>query len=161
MGARHHRALPASPNRFVRRLHHSHLAPSFILATLLACRTTHPIVPGDGCRPKREEASALYDFALAHATAPAGSRAAILRDSLGLAAVPASEVRWVTDPATCQRAARALGSALREGDGIPRQVWVVAAGDRYLVYDPTVTSGHHDMGAVFDRQWRFRAFFFG
>ena len=69
--------------------------------------------------------------------------------STGLVRVPVSQVAYVTDPTTCERAANAYSAALSLPDST-RQVHAVKAGIRFLVIDPSLNEGGYRSGVTFD-----------
>lgn len=77
------------------------------------------------------------------------------RAQLGIPNVPASQVTIVTTNATCTSAGQAVSREL----GVPhpangRSVSVIKVGNAYVVRDPAVTAGHHDINFVFNSNFQ-------
>ena len=63
--------------------------------------------------------------------------------------VKAREIRPVTDPVVCERAALAYGRAVRRDDP-SRRVHIVRVGDRYVVMDPAFIPDDYHRAVTFD-----------
>lgn len=59
------------------------------------------------------------------------------------------DVRPVTDPAVCRRAAVAYGKAVRQEDPA-RKVHILRVGNRYIVMDPDYVVDNHHRAVTFD-----------
>ena len=59
------------------------------------------------------------------------------------------DVRPVTDPAVCHRAAVAYGKVIREDDP-GRKVHILRVGNRYIVMDPDYVVDNHHRAVTFD-----------
>lgn len=63
--------------------------------------------------------------------------------------VKAREIKPVTDPVVCERAALAYGHAVRQ-DNPARRVHIVRVGDRYVVVDPAFIPDDYHRAVTFD-----------
>ena len=67
----------------------------------------------------------------------------------GVERVNRREVRPVTDPVVCERAAIAYGRVLRE-ESTSRKVHILRVGDRYIVMDPDYRPDDYGRAVTFD-----------
>ena len=74
------------------------------------------------------------------------------RQLLGLSATKASDVSYVTDERTCNKAVAAL-DALWGTPPSERQVYVYRIGTDFAVEDPQVRGGEYKQITIFDRRW--------
>src|SRR5215217_3395108 len=63
--------------------------------------------------------------------------------------VKSREIKPVTDPVVCERAALAYGRAFRQPDPA-RKVHILRVGDRYIVMDPAYQPDDYHRAATFD-----------
>ena len=63
--------------------------------------------------------------------------------------VSAFQVRPVTNPTTCRRAAIAYGNVIHEG-AQSRRVHILRVGSRYIVMDPDYVVENHHRAVTFD-----------
>lgn len=137
------------------------------LCALAACLTAvnAPVSTGgalSGCRPVDSFfVQARLDYFRTLLTTTDSARV-VFRDSLGLSAVSANKVSFVTRQTTCVSAANALNTFLEE-PGTNRLVWVYALGGDYAIIDPDmeVPSGEDMPIYIFSRQWNYKATLMG
>ena len=67
----------------------------------------------------------------------------------GVARVKRNEVKPVTDPVTCERAAIAYGRVFSDQSG-DRKVHILRVGDRYIVMDPSYQPDDYHRAVTFD-----------
>ena len=112
------------------------------------------------CLPQDDNTTALVDFVKNLITANSARYVAI-RDRYGLDGLTTSDVAFVRDTRTCQKAVDALDLLA----GVPvaeRRVHVVRAGNkRYIVYDPTGDVEEYSPKYIFDSSFKFLGIFKG
>ena len=92
---------------------------------------------GQVCRPLDRDGRQFQYMMGTYSGGNAGTAEGVTRESLRLAAVPASQVNLVTQAATCKKANAAYQSELAgAGTGFSNQVYVLQIGDTYAVADP-------------------------
>jgi hypothetical protein len=67
----------------------------------------------------------------------------------GVARVKAREIKPITDPVVCERAALAYGRAVQQDDP-GRRVHILRVGDRYVVMDPDFVPDDYHRAVTFD-----------
>jgi transglutaminase-like putative cysteine protease len=107
------------------------------------------------CRSADTLSAELIDMVTKYTTTtePDGVEA---RDSLGLPSVPANQVVLVTKRSTCSQAAQAYAAQLTVNTGtLSGRVYLVKAGNTYIVYDPEYVYSDPDAWIVmiFDGQF--------
>ena len=124
-----------------------------LCAAVLGCRASDPSrrapVPQEACGPglsgdstERADETAIATEFLERikpyvAVADADSLTRLMRDSLRLLPVASGEVGLVNDSRVCEQAAQAFRRVTEGGAGWSGRVYVVRAGPRFVVWDPS------------------------
>ena len=121
-----------------------------------ACGTMQRASVSTSCRPRDETAGWLLERARDWVS-PQDSVGAALADSLRVPRARRSQVQWIIDPAICARAAEAYRQTSGRPEGVSGRVYVVRAGQVYIVLDPDFS---HQPGerayttAIFNAHWQ-------
>jgi hypothetical protein len=108
------------------------------------------------CRAADSSSALMIALIVRHTAATSGPEKDA-RDSLRLSPATAGQVSLVTQKATCDKARTAYQSALpAAASGFSTQVYVVAAGNRFVVMDPIYDyqAAGYQHYVVFDNKWK-------
>lgn len=131
----------------------------YALGTALAVGSPQPSTAqqSTSCRSADSTSALMMALVARHTGASVGTPEAAARDSLQLPSANSNQLSLVTTRSVCDKAKTAYQSALPPAaSGFSGRVYVVSAGNRYVVLDPDYNYNNSGIWnfVVFDNKWK-------